>query len=108
MHRGEFYRVYRGSKTDTKESRVFVIVSRQALVDSKFSTVICAPVYSRFDGLSTQFKVGVDEGLKDNSSVFCDDLVSIDKSKLTHFVGSLSHANLAKLEKCLRIALAIE
>lgn len=108
MHRGELYRVFRGSKTDTKESRVFVIVSRQTLVDSKFSTVICAPIYSRFDGLSTQVEVGVEEGLKNISSIFCDDLVSIEKSKLTHSIGSLSPAKIADLDRCLRVALAIE
>ena len=108
MHRGELYRIFRGSKTNLKDSRVFVVVSRQTLVESKFSTVICAPVYSRFDGLSTQLEVGVDEGLKHSSSVFCDDLISIEKSKLTSFVGSLSHSKLADLEICLRIALAIE
>ena len=108
MHRGELYRVFRGSKTDTKDSRVFLIVSRQVLVESKFSTVICAPIYSRFDGLSTQLEVGVEEGLKNRSSVFCDDLVSIEKSKLTHYIGSLSRSKMADLEKCLRIALAIE
>jgi mRNA interferase MazF len=108
VHRGELYRVFRGSKTDPRKSRVFAIVSRQALVDSKFSTVICAPVYSRYDGLSTQLPVGADEGLKNASSIFCDGLVSIDKSRLTHFIGSLSHSKLAELEKCLRIALAVE
>ena len=34
-------------------SRVFVVVSRQATVDSLFSSVVCAPVYGRYDGLST-------------------------------------------------------
>jgi mRNA interferase MazF len=33
--------------------------------------VICAPVYSQHDGLSTQVRVGVDEGLKRDSSVHC-------------------------------------
>jgi mRNA interferase MazF len=108
MHRGELYRVFRGSKTDTKESRVFVIVSRQVLVDSKFSTVICAPVYLRYDGLSTQLEVGTEEGLKISSSIFCDDLVSIEKSKLTHFIGSLPSHKMVELEKCLRIALDVE
>lgn len=108
MHRGEFFRVYRGLKNDPKESRVFLIVSRQALIDSKFSTVICAPVYSRFDGLSTQLEVGTEEGLKRDSSVHCDNLVSIEKAKLTHFIGSLNHAKLAELEKRLRISIAVE
>jgi mRNA interferase MazF len=108
MRRGEFYRVYRGSRTDPKDFRVFVIVSRQPLIDSKFSTLICAPVYSRFDGLSTQLEIGVDEGLKKASSVFCDELISVEKSRLTDFIGSLSPSKMALLEQKLKITLGLE
>lgn len=108
MRRGELYRVYRGNQNDPKSFRVFVIVSRQTLIESKFSTVICAPVYSQFDGLSTQLGVGVEEGLKKESSIFCDELVSIEKSRLTDFAGSLSPGKMAGLEKCLKIALAVD
>ncbi len=108
MNRGELYRIFRGNKNDPKNSRIFVIVSRQILIDSKFSTIICAPIYSRFDGLSTQLKVGVNEGLKSTSSIFCDELVSVEKSKLTHFVGSLSYLKIAELNLCLKIALSVE
>ncbi len=69
---------------------MFVVVSRQVLIDSKFSTVICAPVYSVHDGLSTQVPIGIDEGLRHESSIHCDELVSLPKSSLTDFVGSLS------------------
>ena len=105
MHRGDLYRVYRGNLVDSKKFRVFVVVSREALIQSHFSTVICAPVYSRFDELSTQLQIGTSEGLKVDSSIFCDELVSIEKSKLTHFIGSLSESKMNELEECLRIAL---
>ncbi|MGK5089059.1 type II toxin-antitoxin system PemK/MazF family toxin [Bdellovibrionota bacterium FG-2] len=108
MRRGELYRVYRGSKHDPKDFRVFIIISRQLLIDSKFSTVICAPVYSHFEGLSTQLSIGIEEGLKKESSVFCDEIFSIEKSRLTDFVGSLSPRKIATLEKCLKIAIAVE
>jgi len=45
MNRGELYRVYKPGN-DPKPYRTFVIVSRQVLIDSKFSTVICAPVFT--------------------------------------------------------------
>jgi hypothetical protein len=48
-------------------SRVFVVVSRQTLIDPRFSTVVCAPVYTRRDGLATQVDVGLDDGLKHES-----------------------------------------
>ena len=40
MKRGEFYRVSLGSKIDTKKQRVYVVVSRQELIDSTYSTLI--------------------------------------------------------------------
>src|SRR2546421_9517658 len=50
------------SNRDPKKFRVFVVVSRPVLIDSRFSTVICAPVYSSQHGLSTQVLIGVEEG----------------------------------------------
>lgn len=108
MKRGELYRVYRGSRQDPRNYRVFVLVSRQVLIDSRFSTVICAPVYSSYDGLSTQVAVGVDEGLKHNSSIYCDELISIPKSALTHFIGTLPPDKIQALNKALTAALELE
>ena len=108
MTRGELYRVYKGSREDPRDYRVFVIVSRQALIDSKFSTVVCAPVFSSFDGLSSQVPVGANEGLKHDSSIFCDQLVSIPKSALTHFIGTLSPNKVRELDNALAVALDIE
>ncbi len=82
-------------------------MSRQVLIDSKFSTVVCAPVYSAYHGLSTQVLVGIEQGLKHDSSIHCDDLVSLPKSVLTDYVGSLSPAKLAELNLALRAALDI-
>jgi mRNA interferase MazF len=59
MRRGELYRVYKASARDPKRSRVFVVVSHQTLLGSRFSTAICAPIYSTYDGLSTRFPAGL-------------------------------------------------
>lgn len=107
MKRGELYRVVRPGGGDPKKFRVFVVVSRQVLIDSRFSTVICAPVYTVHDGLSTQVPVGIDEGLKHDSSIHCDELVSLPKSMLTNYVGELSPAKLEALNKALLAALEI-
>jgi mRNA interferase MazF len=107
VKRGELYRV-RHPSGDPKRTRVFVIVSRPAVIDSRFSTVICAPVYSRRDGLMTQVDVGPDEGLKHESSVHCDELVSLAKSRLTDYVGRLGHEKETRLALALRVALDVE
>lgn len=107
MKRGELYLVHHPSSNDPKKSRVFVIVSREILIKSKFSTVICAPVYTRHDALSTQVKVSINEGLKHESSINCDELVSIPKNRLTNFIGKLSNEQISKLNEALKIALDI-
>jgi len=107
VKRGHLYRV-RHPRGDAKRSRVFVVVSRQPLIDSRFSTVVCAPVYTRRDGLATQVDVGPEEGLKHASSIHCDALVSIPKSALTDFVGALSRHRLNDLHDALRVALDVE
>ena len=108
MRRGDLYRVRRPGRDDPKKSRVFVVVSRQTVVDSRFSTVICAPVYTRREGLATEVPVGTDDGLKHESSILCDALVSLPKSMLTDFVGTLSVERIRSLDRALRVALAIE
>jgi mRNA interferase MazF len=107
VRRGDLYRV-RHPGGDRKRSRAFVVVSRAALIASKFSTVICAPVYTRRDGLSTQVDVGAEHGLKHESSIHCDALVSLPKSSLTDYIGTLRGKALHALDDALRIALALE
>jgi mRNA interferase MazF len=107
MRRGDIYRVFR-PQDDPKRYRCYVLVSRQELIDSSYSTVICAPVFTRGHGLSTQIAVGLDEGLKHESWITCDNLRSISKSALTHFVGSLSQYKLAELDGALTAALGLD
>ena len=107
MKRGDLYRVAHPTSRDPRRSRVFVVVSRQVLIQSRFSTVVCAPIYSVHDGLSTQVAVGQDEGLKHASSIHCDELISLPKSKLTNYVGSLSPEKVRSLNLALRAALEL-
>ncbi len=97
----------RPSSRDPKKCRVFVVVSRRALIDSKFSTVVCAPIYSQRLGLSTQVPVGIDDGLKHESSIHCDELLSLPKSMLTRYVGALTTTKLRALDAALISALDI-
>ena len=103
MKRGELYRVHK-PEGGPKAFRTFVIVSRQILIDSQFSTVVCAPVFTRGDELSTQVAIGPDEGMKHESWIMCDNLVSIRKADLTSYVGSLSSTKIIQLNQALKIA----
>ena len=105
VKRGELYRVFKPSPRDPRRSRVFVVVSRQVLIDFRFSTIICAPIYSIHHGLPTQVFVGIDEGFKHDSSIHCDELISILKADLTNFVGTLSPEKILELDSALAVAL---
>jgi mRNA interferase MazF len=104
VRRGELYRV-RKPDGDPKRARTFVVVSRQAVIDSKFSSVICAPVFTEGSGLATQVPVGPDDGLRHPSWIMCDQLVSAPKTQLTDFIGTLSPRKISQVNAALRIAL---
>ena len=104
MNRGDLYLVSR-PPGDPKRQRVCVIVSRQMLIESRYSSVICALIYTEGEGLSTQVAVGPEDGLKHESWIHCDSLVSFHKSVLTNFVGSLRAAKIDQLNRSLAFAL---
>jgi len=105
MQRGDLYRVHRPRRDDPKRYRTFVVVSRQVLINSRFPTVICAPVFSNGEGLSSQVAVGIAEGLKHLSWIMCDNLSSLRKEELTQYVGSLSRTKTQELDRALKMAL---
>jgi mRNA interferase MazF len=107
MRRGEIFRVHHPSD-DPKLYRSFAVVSRQTLIDSRFPTVVCAPILTRGHGFSTQVSVGIDEGLKRESWIPCDNLVSLRKVQLTGFVGSLRRSKVEELDRALKMALGLE
>ena len=107
IRRGELYRIKHPSG-DPKRSRVVVVVSRGAHLASRFSTAICAPVYTQRGGLASEVEVGPAEGLKHPSAILCDVLTSFPRTQLTDYVGTLGSAKLAALKTALRIALDVE
>jgi len=93
--------------SDHEPARVFVIVSRQPLIDSTFYTLACAPDFTQYHGLPTQVAVGTAEGLKHDSAIQCDGLMSLEKSRLTDYVGELAFDKLRELDEALVVALAL-
>ena len=84
-----------------------VVVSRQVLVESNHSSVICAPIGTASRGLFSEVLVGPDEGLKFVSAIHCDDLISVGKAMLTNYVGSLTEEKQRQLDNALAFALGI-
>ena len=108
MKRGEIYQVARAPDQDPKKRRCFVVVSRQTLLDSKAAHAVCAPINTEGYELETEVQVGPEHGLKHISYINGDQLVRIEKSKLTDYVGTLPGARMKALNTALRIALDLD
>ena len=65
----------------------------------------CAPVYSAYHGLDSQVSVGTESGLKHDSAIHCDELISLAKSVLSDYVGTLSDEKIAEMNRALAVAL---
>jgi mRNA-degrading endonuclease toxin of MazEF toxin-antitoxin module len=86
----------------------YVVISRTFLAEHEdISTVICAPVYSEVLGLTTEVVLGPEDGLPRISAIRCDFLTLMFKSKLTHFVSTLSAAKIVQLNRALAQALEL-
>ena len=48
-----------------------------------------APITSTMHGAPSEVIVGIDEGLKKDSAINLDHVQTVDKSKLTRFVGTV-------------------
>jgi len=104
--RGEIYRTAERHPERGDKPGFYVVVSRSFIAENDaVSTVVCAPVYSRVLGISTEVELGVDEGLPRLSAARCDFLALLFKRKLTGFVGSLSSRKLSELDRALAFAL---
>jgi mRNA interferase MazF len=57
--------------------------------------------------LPTQVSVNTAEGVKHESAVQCDGLMSLEKSRLTDYVGELASDKLRELDSALLIALGL-
>lgn len=108
MKRSELYRIEKPTKQDPKKFRVYVIISRQRFIETVYSSVICAPVYTNGSGSTTEVRVGINEGLTHESYIRCDELTSLPKSVLTNFIGSLSQQKIEELNDALKFALELE
>ena len=106
MTRGEIYRTAERRPERGDKPGFYVVVSRAFMTDNDdVSTIICAPIYSRILGISTEVVLGPDEGLPRSSAARCDFLSLLFKKRLTNFVGSLSSGKAEELDRALALAL---
>jgi len=108
MKWGEIYRTREKISERGHKPGFYVVVSRDFIAGNEdISTVICAPVYSEVLGLRTEVVIGIEEGVPRQSSVRCDFLTLLFKTKLTRFVATLSEEKQIELKRALAHALQL-
>lgn len=108
MKWGEIYRTREKISERGHKPGFYVVVSRDFIADNEdISTVICAPVYSEVLGLRTEVVIGTEDGVPRQSSVRCDFLTLLFKSRLTGFVATLSQEKQIELKQALAHALQL-
>jgi mRNA interferase MazF len=108
VRRGEIYRTRERVPERGQKPGFYVVVSRTFVAEHEdVSTVICAPIYSEILGLTTEVILGPEDGLPRSCAIRCDFLTLMFKSKLTHFVSTLSTFKLSQLNRALAHALEL-
>lgn len=106
VRRGELYRVP-AVPNDPRPSRVYLVVSRDGFLAARHSTVMVVPVYSAAHGLETEVTIDEGVGLKHASALHCDEIMSLKRSLLRDYVGSLPPEVMRDVNRALAIALDI-
>ena len=100
VNRGEIWRLHR---PHPDKRRPVVVISRPSLIPL-LHTVIVAPVTSTVRGTPAEVPVGVEEGLKQASCVNLCNLLTVPRSELRGFVGTLGPDKMRQLCRALAIA----
>ncbi len=100
VNRGEIWS-YRLSSPDKR--RPVLVLSRQEVI-GLLHTVMVAPVTSTIRGAPSEVLVGIDEGLKHPSAVNLDHVQTVEKNRLTGFVGSVGPRKMSEVCRALAVA----
>ena len=100
VNRGEIWQ-YRFKPPDKR--RPVLVLSRQEVIPL-LHTVMVAPITSTRRGAPSEVLVGPSEGLKHESAVNLDHVQTVERARLTTFVGTLSDTQMRNVCRALGIA----
>jgi mRNA interferase MazF len=104
VRRGEIWR-YRFRPPD--KTRPVVVLSRPDVI-GLLHTVMVAPVTSSIRGAPSEVAIGVREGLKHPSAVNLDHVQTVEKARLSGFVGSLAPETMRDVCHALAVAVGCD
>jgi mRNA interferase MazF len=80
-----------------------LILTRQPVI-ALLNWVMVAPITSRIRGLPSEVVIGVEQGMKTESAINLDNVQSVERSKLTQYVGALDRSTMSEVCRALAIA----
>lgn len=104
MNRGEIWQ-FEFHRPDKR--RPVVILTRQEMIPY-LHTVTVAPITRTIRGVPSEVLVGLDEGLREPSAINFHHMVTVPKSGLHHFVGTISPAKMRQIQAAMCFALGFE
>jgi mRNA interferase MazF len=104
IKRGE---IWQYSFSRPNKRRPVLILTRPEVIEL-LHTVMVAPITSTIHGAPSEVIVGIDEGLKRDSAVNLDHVQTVDKARLTRFVGTVSPQKMRAVCRALAIATGCE
>jgi mRNA interferase MazF len=104
VSRGEIWR-YRFNAPD--KQRPVLVLTRQEVI-GLLHTVMVAPVTSTIRGAPSEVVVGVKEGLKHESAVNLDHVQTVERARLTGYVGHLGPDRMREVCRALSIAVGCD
>ena len=110
--RGDVYYADLGTGIGSEQAGYRPVVIIQNNMGNKYSpTVIVAPVTTNHDAkaqLPTHCYIGAESGLDTLSVVLLEQIRTIDKKRLGHYIGRLNRTHLRKLNRALAISIDLK
>lgn len=100
VNRGELWH-YRFQAPDKR--RPVLVLTRQEVI-GLLHTVMVAPITSTIYGAPSEVVVGPEEGLKHASAVNLDHVQTVERGRLTTYIGSVSPTTMKAVCRALAVA----
>ncbi len=100
VNRGELWH-YRFQAPDQR--RPVLVLTRQEVI-GLLHTVMVAPITSTIYGAPSEVVVGPEEGLKHASAVNLDRVQTVERARLTTYIGSVSPTTMKAVCRALAVA----
>jgi mRNA interferase MazF len=92
----------------TPDKRRPVVVLTRPEVISLLHTVMVAPITSSIRGAPSEVSVGVEEGMKQPSAINLDHVQTVERSRLTTYVGQVDRDKMRQVCGALAIAVGCD